>query len=258
MEENDMAVYEITFSPTGGTQKVSTLFTRAFYTPSERIDLTDGALDFSAFHFDPADVCVVSVPSYGGRMPAAASERLQKMTGSGTRAILIAVYGNRAYEDTLLEMQDVLTQSGFTCIAAVAALAEHSIVRTLAAGRPDDSDARELADFARQIRAKLDAHACTTALSLPGNRPYRPFGGGMKPVTDASCARCGLCALRCPVQAIPRDQPQLTDTDQCISCMRCIAICPKKARALDPAAFVILSEKLTRLCGEAKKNELFC
>ena len=146
-----MKLYEITFSPTGGTQKAADLLTEALGGERIAVDLTDRTADFSAVAFTPEDVAVIAVPSYGGRVPAAAVQRLETMKGSSARAVLVCVYGNRAYEDTLVELEDAAKQAGFRIIAAVAAIAEHSIVRRYAAGRPDAEDAKQLQAFAGKI-----------------------------------------------------------------------------------------------------------
>lgn len=75
-----MKLYDIVFSPTGGTQKVATLLTEALG-GAERIDLTDSAQDFHAIQLTEEDVAVISVPSYGGRVPAVAVERLTAIKG---------------------------------------------------------------------------------------------------------------------------------------------------------------------------------
>ncbi len=114
-----MSVYEIVFSPTGGTKRVSEIFTKAFCQDSVCIDLARRDMDGSEYSFQEEDVCIVSVPSYGGRVPGAAVSRLRRMKGNQAGAILITVYGNRAYDDTFAELQDVLEGSGFSCKAAV-------------------------------------------------------------------------------------------------------------------------------------------
>ena len=253
-----MSFYQIVFSPSGGTQKVTALFTKSFCPENTRIDLTDRSRDFSLLSFTPEDLCVVSVPSYGGRVPAAAVSRLHQMKGNKARAVLLVVYGNRAYDDTLAELQDVLTDAGWICIAAVAAVAEHSIMRQFAAGRPDAQDQKELAAFAEQVRMKLESGADTGSLSLPGSRPYREYNGvSMKPGAGKSCIQCGLCAEKCPVGAIPVTDPSKTDSSRCISCMRCIALCPKDARHVSRMLLVIGSVKMKKVCGGRKKNELY-
>ena len=113
-----MSVYDIVFSPTGGTKRVSDLFTEAFCGQSTHIDLSDLSRDFSALSFDKEDICTVSVPSYGGRVPATAVSRLAQLKGNGALAVLIVVYGNRAYDDTFAELQDTLEAAGFFCMAS--------------------------------------------------------------------------------------------------------------------------------------------
>lgn len=255
-----MSVYNIVFSPTGGTQKVADIFAESFCVGNTctYIDLTSYETDFSHFAFAERDICIISVPSYGGRVPAAAVSRLCEMKGNKAAAILIVVYGNRAYDDTFTELQDTLTGAGFSCIAAVAAVAEHSIMRQFAAGRPDEQDEKELGDFAKTIRSRMEEGSLHACLNLPGNRPYREYGGvPMKPKTGKECTKCGICAKACPVKAIDASEPSKTDTKSCISCMRCVAVCPQKARSVNSALLAAGSMKLKKVCSDYKKNELF-
>lgn len=252
-----MKLYSIVFSPTGGTQKVATVLTDALEGEVARVDLTDGKQNFPAVQLTQEDVAVISVPSYGGRVPAVAVERLTKLNGQGARAILVCVYGNRAYEDTLVELEDAAKQAGFRVIAAVAAIAEHSIARQFAAGRPDAQDAKQLSDFARQIQAKLSAEDSTEP-SIPGNRPYKKAGGtGMVPKPTKECTSCGVCAAECPVQAIDNKNPKKVDEKACISCMRCISVCPHSARKISPVMLSAASLMLKKVCSERKDCELF-
>lgn len=252
-----MKLYEITFSPTGGTKKVSALLTGELDGEVTSVDLTDSKQDFRAVSLTHEDVAVISVPSYGGRVPAVAIERLTMLNGHGARAILVCVYGNRAYEDTLVELEDAAKQAGFHIIAAVAAVAEHSIARQFAAGRPDTQDAKRLSDFAGQIQAKLSA-GDTAHPAIPGNRPYKKAGGtGMVPKPTKECTKCGACAAKCPVQAIDKENPKKVDEKACISCMRCIAVCPHGARKLNPVMLSAVGLALKKVCSERKDCELF-
>ena len=166
-----MRVFDIVFSPTGGTEKVSGYIANALDGETVAVDLADSGLGFRTVAMTKVDVAVIAVPSYGGRVPAVAVERLGMVRGNDARAVLVCVYGNRAYEDTLVELEDAAKGAGFRVIAAVSAIAEHSIVRQFAAGRPDAQDAAQLAGFADQIQQKISAGDASEP-AIPGNRPY--------------------------------------------------------------------------------------
>lgn len=245
-------VYQLIFSPTGGTRAVAGLLTGG-----QVIDLTDRTFDFSSVALTAEDVALIAVPSYGGRVPEPAVERLGKVHGNGARAVLVCVYGNRAYEDTLAELSDVAESAGFRVVAGVAAIAEHSIARKYAAGRPDEADKAVLRGFWAKIQAKLDA-GDTTAPALPGNRPYKKRGvRSMVPRTSKRCIECGRCAAACPVGAINPADPRQTDAARCIGCMECVRLCPVEARRPDADALAALERHLAPLCAGRKENELF-
>lgn len=253
-----MSIYKMVFSPTGGTDQVANLFAQSFGQEVKTIDLTDFATDFDQISFVEDDICVVAVPSFGGRVPKIAAERLEKIKANGAKAILITVYGNRAYDDTLLELKTILTNSKFCCVAAVAAIAEHSIMHQFAQGRPDKKDLEQLSQFAKQIRQHIEENRIPKDLMVPGNNPYREYNGvPIKPETKKNCTKCGLCANKCPVQAIPLNDPLQTDHKKCISCMRCVSICPAHSRKVSKILTTIAANKMKNSCSERKENELF-
>lgn len=252
-----MSVFEIVFSPTGGTRKVSGLVAGALGKNTVIVDLTDSGLDFHGVSMAEDDVAVISVPAYAGRIPAVVADRLGMVRGNGARAVLVCVYGNRAFEDTLVELEDVAKRAGFRVVAAVSAIAEHSVARQFAAGRPDAQDAAQLAEFAQQIQQKLLAEDASEP-SIPGNRPYKQAGGhSMVPQATEDCVSCGACAAACPVRAIDKDDPSQVDGEACISCMRCVSVCPQNARKLDPNKLAAVTQMLSKACVERRECELF-
>ena len=246
--------YEITFSPTGGTKKSADLLSAAWEEKTE-INLMDRTADFHQV-FTAEDICLVAVPSFAGRVPAVATERLQQMQGGGAKAILVAVYGNRAYEDTLVELEDILTEQGFVPMAGAAVVAEHSIFREFAAGRPDADDEIQLKDWSYKFKSKLE-QGTERAMPFVGNRPYKKYGAIPMTPKAKTCQNCGKCVSICPVGAIPANNPKETDTEKCITCMACVAVCPIQARAVNPVAKAGAKALLKKALSGRKENELF-
>jgi len=251
-----MNIVQLVFSPTGGTKRAADLLSKNLGDTIRTIDLTDAALP--SIELDSDALAVIAVPSFGGRVPALAAQRIAKIHGDQTRCVIMCVYGNRAYEDTLVELEDLAEQSGLQVIAAVAAVAEHSIMRQYAAGRPDQRDRDELKGYAEEILKKIDGGACSPVERLPGNRPYKRSGGvGMVPKADKNCTGCGLCVKNCPAQAISADDIRTADPKLCISCMRCVAQCPQSARKVNGAMVAAAALAMKKVCSVRKGNELY-
>lgn len=257
-----MNVVEIVFSPTGGTDKTARIIGAHWGGIAVQIDLTSAKTDFAKCQIHKEDMVLIAMPSFGGRAPAIAIERLKKIAGNGANCTLVCVYGNRAYEDTLVEMEDAAKECGFRVVAAIAAVAEHSILPQYASGRPDASDEKQLAIFAAQIAEKAEKAEKTAvsnhfAAAIPGNRPYKKAGGtGLVPRAGKDCVKCGKCAELCPVQAVSTAD-FAADAKKCVSCMRCVKMCPPGARKVSSVMVSAAAVALKKACSGRKENELF-
>ncbi len=237
--KNTYAVY---FSATGTTERcVDVIAEELCDGPAAQINLADNLTpDYPDFSRD--DVVIVAAPVYGGRIPAQAAEALSKMAGNGATAVAAVVFGNRDYDDAMLELTDILAGSGFRIVGAGTFVGCHSIFPKVGSGRPDDKDCAQLREFAGACRKAL-SDADYPSLDIKGNRPYKPYGGvSIHPSAKTDdCIRCGKCAAKCPVQAINPSEPYRTDATRCISCGRCISVCTQKARRYSGVKYALIS-----------------
>lgn len=250
-----MKQYQIIFSPTGGTEKAANAVTQT-WSQVETIDLSVPDTSYADISFENDSLVLIAMPSFGGVAPQLALDRLSMIHGNGAFCVIAAVYGNRAYEDTLVQMEDYAQNAGFRVIAAVSAIAEHSIIHEYAAGRPSSDDCKVLAAFGEQVLKKVSSNNFSKP-SVPGNRPYKKSKVGMIPRADSACTSCGQCAQSCPAGAIAADNLKISDKSKCISCMRCVSICPVHARKVSSLLTSAAAAAIKKACSVEKANELF-
>ena len=224
----------------------------------ERIvtDLCVKAADIQLPNIHEEDLAVIAMPVFAGRVPTLAVGRLRMVNPHGAKCVVIAVFGNRAYDDALLEIQDVAREMGFQVIAAVGAVAEHSIIRKYGQGRPDADDEQTLKQFGADILSKAEGRDCTMP-QVPGNRPYKKGGKVPHPKGRSGCNRCGVCAKQCPADAIPLSDPKTVDAAECICCMKCVSVCPTGARSIGVVMNFLATQGLKKVCATRKENELY-
>ena len=244
------------FSPTGTTAAIARAIVRGTDCPADEWDLSlPGKVPALSEH----TVLLVAMPVYGGRCPAVALERLSRLKGTGHPAVAVVVYGNRAYDDALLQEKDTLESMGFQVSAAAAFVAEHSIIRSIAAGRPDADDLAAAARFGSKAIEKLSS-GNVQPVSVPGDPAYGEKViklSANHPAANDACTRCGLCAESCPLGAISSETPWQTDNSKCINCMRCIAVCPQKARSLPAPMLNAVEAMLQKTASGYRIPELF-
>ena len=238
------------FSPTGTTAAVC----RAV-AGNEGVDFTVPQARATSLSYGPEDVVAVGVPVYSGRIPAVAAEYLKTVKGGGAKAVAIAVYGNRDYDDALLELCDILEEDGFDVVGAGAFVGEHSLNETVAAGRPDGADLAAAKAFGQAVLDKL-AQGKQGRPAVKGNHPYKTPGPGTvyAPRPTEKCVRCGICEKVCSMGIIHN---LIADPEKCIHCFACVKRCPHEARAAAAEAYEKTRGWLAEKCTARREPEWF-
>lgn len=266
MEINQMKL--IYFSATGTTHKV--LEGIAAGTKVDHIERTNLTIPGAAAKITqtgPDELVLIGAPVYGGRLPVEVVDRFKKLKADGTPVVPIVLYGNREFEDALLELKNLTIKLGFHPVAGGAFIGEHSFATKnypIAEGRPDDRDIQTAAEFGAKIMKKIKNGASLDALTdfnVPGKFPYEAAGAramAVSPLTDPdTCARCGTCSDVCPTTAISIHDTVETETDRCIRCCACIKNCPEEARFFEDDMMETITKWLNENCSARKEPQVF-
>lgn len=252
----------IYFSPTGTTQKIVEAIAAGF--GAEHIVRHDMTRSTSSSAQSIQDgIAIIGIPVYAGRVPEICLERIAHFSATAVPAVLVALYGNREYEDALVELRDVAVDAGYSVIAAGAFIGEHSYStaeQPIAANRPDQADIENARQFGRNVALKLTSDELLTAPEIPGDIPYKervPLGG-ISPETDAAvCTLCGTCASGCPTFVIRVGSEVVTQAENCVMCCACVKNCPPQARQMLHPVVQGRREMLYRKCSQRKEPALF-
>ena len=255
-----MGVHAVYFSATGNTEKSVKAMAGAISSEYQVYDCTcyketSGLNKYISkdmeVTFSQDDFVIIGGPVYSGRIVSTAMERLEKFKGTQTPCIIVASYGNRHYDDALMELKDMAERNGFVVKGAAAVIGRHTFGE-IQVDRPNADDLEQMADFAKKAYGNKNK-----AENVPGNSTYRDGGKGGKfrPETTKDCVKCGLCKRNCPVGAINDDC--VVAEDNCISCFRCIRNCPMKAKVMTSEVYLNFAEDFTKKLSTRRENEYF-
>lgn len=254
------------------------------FVKAENINFTPPAARQREYVFDKNDIVVFGTPVIAGRVPNVLLKFLNTVKGNGAVAVPIVLYGNRNFDDALIELRNILESNGFKTVAAGAFIGEHSFSDKLAAGRPDGKDMDIAYEFAEKTAKKIltalsetgknaDSMECAIEsiahIKVEGQEPLREY---YKPrdrkgehinilkvipkLDEDKCDKCGVCVEACPMGSIKPEAPGIV-SGICIKCCGCVKKCPQKAMYFDDPGYLYHKEELEIQYSERKEPSLF-
>lgn len=251
------------FSPTGGTKKVAMALQEGFLDGIPHLEpevqsyncLTIVQRKQKLPTFNEHDLLVFCYPVFKGRLPLPL-QTWDELKGNGAHAVVVSVYGNRAIDDAGREAMAMLQDHGFKIVGHVEALAEHSLERSIGAGRPNAEDKAKLRQIAQDLlkvyAASAENNTEVPLLSFDRTTPLKPMGPGLgvpEPQDPTKCEKCGRCANICPMGIIdPITQRVAPENyDKCIACLACTQACRQSLRDFNPELKAAVAAKMAKM-----------
>lgn len=277
-EEKEMHISHVTavyYSATGNTQSVTERIARRI---ADALGVSMAVCDYTlpenrteTKHFGAGELVVFGTPVYAGRVPNKMLPVVQNMfKADGALAVPVVTFGNRNFDNGLIELRNELENNGFHTIAAAGAACSHVFSDKIAPGRPDADDQKLLDDFAdRTAKKVLEMTEIPAPIAVRGDEPvgpyYTPLGTDgkpavflkAKPLTNMErCDKCMICAKVCPMGSISLEDPSLVE-GICIKCQACVKKCPHGAKYFDDPAFLSHVAMLEQNYTRRAQTELF-
>jgi ferredoxin len=261
-------VTAIYFSPTGTSRKTVVAVAKGTGLPVQEIDLTTpNSREKFSRAFGADELAVVGLPVYAGRLPKYLDNFFSGLKAQNTPAIAIVLYGNREYDDALVELRILLEARGFIVKSGAAFIGEHTVSEKIATGRPDAKDLFIASDFGRWTLRYIASNNAGQ-LTLKGNYPFTKSGfdprvrndahPGPRLVTTDKCTQCKVCEENCPWSAIDPVDCKVRNYDMCMHCYRCLKMCPTGAIQVTNDKFLEFLPKFeAMLNAQRKEPELF-
>lgn len=270
-------VWSVYFSATDTTKTIvktiAKTIAETLQCPEKELDFTTPKQREVAAYFEKGDIVIFGSPVYAGRIPNLLLKYLSTIKSNGAFGVPVVLFGNRAYEDALIELRDILENGGLHTMAAGAFVGQHSFSENIAKGRPNAEDLSTATNFAKAISSKIESLAegeIPEIIKVPGTplpysgyfKPANPANGKhidirkVKPSTNSNCNKCNICVEICPMGAIdPKDPTQTPGI--CIKCGACIQKCPQHSKSFSDEGYLIHLKDLEQRLSQAANNEIF-